>query len=478
MLMPLFRRFATELQESYDASARSLVVAGAVGALVFLGYGVLWLFVTPVEHESFALRSLAVVLCVSVAFSARWPRRLRPLLPWVCFVTVMYALPFYATYQLIGSNYAVLRSMLMVSMVFFVIVMFPYYLLALANIAIGIALGVLAAWLTIPDFASFNHAIVKSVHLQAMIYSVAAGLLFTRSNLKAMLARQRADTLQALAGSIAHELRNPLGQLRHRLRSIGRSLPRPSVADQAATLSVRELDSIYSELAQGRLAIDRGMQMISLTLDEIQGKSLSTSDLRLLSAGTVTRKAVEEFNYESEGDRARVELRIEKDFVFKGDETRYIFVLFNLLKNALHYFPDHPAARVRILVEPQCITFEDTGPGMTPAVLAKVFQSFHTAGKEGGTGLGLSFCKRTMEAFGGDITCESQPNRFTRFFLRLPVVSQADIEAEEARTLAQAKRVLAGKHVLVVDDVAVLRTIARAMLQPLGLHVEEAENGQ
>ncbi|MGV3572383.1 MAG: hybrid sensor histidine kinase/response regulator [Ramlibacter sp.] len=478
MLNRLFRRFTTELHESYAASGRSMVIAGAVGALVFIGYGVLWLFVRPVEHESLALRSIAVVLCVAAALGPRWPERLKPLLPWVCFVAVMYALPMFATYQLIGSNYGVLRSMLMVSMVFFVIVIFPYYLLALANIIIGIALGTLAAWATIDEFASLNHAIVKSVHVQAMIYSVAAGLLFTRSNLKAMLARQRADTLQALAGSIAHELRNPLGQLRHRLRSIARSLPRPIVSGVAPTLSARELDSIYAELAQGRLAIERGLQMISMTLDEIQGKSLATADLQLLSAAAVTGKAVDEFGYESEGDRARVELHVVEDFVFRGDETHFVFVLFNLLKNALHYFPEYPQARVRILVERQWITFEDTGPGMTPQVRARVFEAFHTAGKEGGTGLGLSFCKRAMAAFGGEITCDSEPNRFTRFFLRLPVVSQAEVNAREARTLKRARRVLKGKRALVVDDVAALRTIARAMLEPLGLEVEEAEHGK
>ena len=478
MLTRLFRRFATELQESYNASARSMVVASAVGAVVFLGYGVMWLFVQPVEHESLALRSLAVLLCVAAAIGPRWPERLKPLLPVLSFVTVMYALPFYATYQLIGSNYGVLRSMLMVSMVFFVVVLFPYYLLALVNIATGIALGTLAAWVTIPDFAVLDHGIVKSVHIQAMIYSVAAGLLFTRSNLKAMMARQRADTLQALAGSIAHELRNPLGQLQHRLRSIGRSLPRPSVGGDAPTLSLRELDSIYLELAQGRLAIERGMQMISMTLDEIQGKAPAEADLRVLSAEAVTHKAIDEFGYESENDRCRVELHVERDFLFKGDETRYIFVLFNLLKNALHYFPDFPAARVRITIAPQSVTFEDTGPGMSREVLARVFESFHTAGKEGGTGLGLSFCKRAMVLMGGDIRCESEPNRFTRFFLRFPPVSPAEVETDQARTLAHARQVLAGKHVLVVDDVAALRSIARAMLEPLGLQVEEAEHGQ
>jgi two-component system, CAI-1 autoinducer sensor kinase/phosphatase CqsS len=243
-------------------------------------------------------------------------------------------------------------------------------------------------------------------------------------------------------------------------------------------MPVRELDAVYKELTQGRLAIDRGMQMISMTLEEIREKPLDTSDLRYLSAEMTTRKAVDEFGYESASHRARVELQVTEDFVFKGDETRYIFVLFNLLKNAIHYFHEHPAARIRITVGGHCVTVEDTGPGMKPEVLARVFESFHTSGKPGGTGLGLSFCKRTMVGFGGDISCVSEPNRFTRFELRFPPVAPADIAAHEARVLAQARLALAGKRVLVVDDVPALRRTTRCMLEPLGVVVDEAENGQ
>lgn len=476
--MSMYRRFATALVDSSNAASRSMVIAASVGAAIFIGYGILWLYVTPVEHESLALRLVAVVLCLSVCLSPRWPERFRRFLPWVWFVTVMYALPFYATYQLLGSNYSLLRSMLEVTMVFFVIVIFPHYLLSLTNIVLGVGLAVLAGYLTIPEFGQLNHAIVKSVHIQAMVYSVTAGLLFTRSNLNAILARQRVDTLKDLAGSIAHELRNPLGQLRHRLESINRKLPRPTTDGRDLMMRARELDVVYEELAKGKLAIERGLQMISMTLDEIHAKPLDTSNLRNLSAGTVSRKAVEDYGYENAAHRQRVELHVKQDFIFKGDETRFIFVLFNLLKNALHYFDDHPAARVTITVDGHTVTFEDTGPGIKPEVLARLFESFHTSGKAGGTGLGLSFCKRTMVAFGGDISCESELDRFTRFVLRFPPVSAEEIAAHTARILQEGRLAFEGKRILVVDDVDVLRITARAMLKPLGALIEEAENGQ
>ncbi|GAC1528855.1 MAG: hybrid sensor histidine kinase/response regulator [Ramlibacter sp.] len=471
------RRFDAALRQCVSASAGSLAMVACIGAVVYAGYGILWLYVAPVEYESLELRGIGFLLCLSVCASSLWPQRLKPWLPWVVFVTVMYTLPFYATYQLLGSNYSVLRSMLLVTMVFFVIVVFPDYMLALINIAAGMALAVLAGYLMIPEFSELNHAIVKSVHIQALVYTATAGLLFTRSNLKALLARQRVDALKDLAGSIAHELRNPLGQLRHQLETVSKHLPRTLGSRDDLTIRAYDLDIICKELAGGKFAIARGMQMISMTLDEIHERPLDSASWSYISAERATRRAVEEFDFQSGSDRERLELRVDQDFVFKGDETRYLFVVFNLLKNATYYFKDHPHAVVRFHIASGCVTVEDTGPGMKAEVLAHVFESFHTSGKPGGTGLGLSFCKRTMRAFGGDITCESRLGQFTRFTLQFPAVPAQEIDAHEAQVLEQGKSRFAGKRVLVVDDVPGLRKTARAMLQPLGAAIEEAEHG-
>ena len=82
-----------------------------------------------------------------------------------------------------------------------------------------------------------------------------------------------------------------------------------------------------------------------------------------------------------------------------------------------------------------------------------------------------------MVAFGGDISCESELGKFTRFVLRFPAVSGEEFHAHEQRVLNQAAEVFAGKNLLVVDDIQILRATARRMLAPLGAHVDEAENG-
>ena len=477
-LREAFLRFDRTLKENTTRSAYSMVTVGAIATVIHCIYGVLWIYVTPLEHETVWLRLAGALSGFGLLINKRWPAPLKKFLPWYWFGVVLYTLPFFATFQLLGSNYSMLRSMVEVTMIFFVIIVFPQPVLAVTNMAIGIAVAILAAYLTIPDFASLNHAIVKSIHMQVMVYALVAGLIFSRSNLKGMLAQEKTETLKALAGSIAHELRNPLSQLKYRLDAMGQRLPRPSTDGQSLSIPAADLDAIYGEVAKSKFAIDRGMQVIAMTLDELNSKPLDKAELRYLSASTVTRKAVDEFGYQSASERERVSVEVVNDFIFKGDETRYVFILFNLLKNATFYFCQYPRARIRIVVDAHTVVVEDTGPGMKPEVLARAFEPFHTAGKSGGTGLGLSFCKRNMVAFGGDISCESELGEFTRFVLRFPAVSSEEFHAHERRVLNQAAEVFAGKNLLVVDDVQILRATATSMLVPLGAHVDEAENGQ
>ena len=66
----------------------------------------------------------------------------------------------------------------------------------------------------------------------------------------------------------------------------------------------------------------------------------------------------------------------------------------------------------------------DTGPGIESEAIPKLFDSFYTSDKQGGTGLVLSYCKRTMTALGGDIHCESELGKYTAFTLSFPKVSE------------------------------------------------------
>ena len=104
------------------------------------------------------------------------------------------------------------------------------------------------------------------------------------------------------------------------------------------------------------------------------------------------------------------------NFFFKAVPPRFDFIMFNLIKNALYYTSQFPASEVILGAEEREIDGKifnsifvlDFGPGVPKDVMPKLFDDFFTSGKSGGTGLGLAFCKRNMQIFGGDIICESK----------------------------------------------------------------------
>jgi len=79
---------------------------------------------------------------------------------------------------------------------------------------------------------------------------------------------------------------------------------------------------------------------------------------------------------------------------------------------------------ITVLANTRQIVVRDTGPGIAPDAIPKLFDSFYTSGKQGGTGLGLAYCKRTMKALGGDIQCRSELGKYTAFVLFFPKVSK------------------------------------------------------
>ncbi len=115
----------------------------------------------------------------------------------------------------------------------------------------------------------------------------------------------------------------------------------------------------------------------------------------------------------------------------RADLTKVRQALFNLLSNACK-FTDHGEVSLTAARETadrgDWITFRvsDTGIGMTPEQMGRLFQEFSqadaaTTRKYGGTGLGLALSRRLCRMMGGDITVESEPGRGTTFTLRLPV---------------------------------------------------------
>ncbi|WP_437853537.1 AAA family ATPase [Sorangium sp. So ce363] len=170
-----------------------------------------------------------------------------------------------------------------------------------------------------------------------------------------------------------------------------------------------------------------------------------------------------------------------------ADKKRLRQVLLNLLGNAVK-FTDRGRVRFGVQVLAQDETgarlrfeVEDTGVGMTPEQLAKLFQPFGRVGdvrRRPGTGLGLMISRQLVHLMGSEIHVESRPDEGSRFWFDavLPV-------AEIAAPLRPSERVAIGyegprRKVLVADDVVSNRAVLLDLLSSRGFEVCEAANGQ
>jgi signal transduction histidine kinase/DNA-binding response OmpR family regulator len=177
--------------------------------------------------------------------------------------------------------------------------------------------------------------------------------------------------------------------------------------------------------------------------------------------------------------------------VMQADQTRVRQALLNLLSNA-NKFTEGGTVTVRVESHQESgrdwitMAVSDTGIGMTPEQMGKLFQEFSqadssTTRKYGGTGLGLAISRRFCQMLGGDITVESEVGRGSTFTIRLP----ASVGGDAAATVHQASpapTVRTGPSnaqlILVIDDDATVRDVIGRFLEREGFSVAKADGGK
>lgn len=461
--------------EAYHAfGPPRLKYAGYFGLVAFTAFYFLrFTRPNPQPFDDVATRLAGMVLFTLLALKDRWPDRFKPYYFGYSYAVMLYGLPFFTILTALERGGGV-PAMSNIFIVLCLLVLLTDWRNTLVMLAAGTAAAVLAYVATSPNPTVPMDLVAQ---LPAFAAIVIGGNIFKFST-EQIEAERKLRATQALAGSIAHEMRNPLGQIRHNLERMQRALPEPTTQAQPQTLSAPQVDALYRHVAESEVAVRRGLQVIAMTLDEVSARPVDAAGFSYLSAAEATHKAVREYAFESEADRAKVSVLVTEDFSFRGDETAYLFVLFNLIKNALYCLALDPRARLTFSVGGNEVKVRDSGPGVSPDMLANLFQPFSSAGKSGGTGLGLAYCHRVMRAFGGDIGCESILGEFTQFTLSFPPIGDDERQAHSSGVLEQARRAFAGKRLLVVDDDAAQRVTTRHKLQPLDAQVDQAADGQ
>jgi two-component system CAI-1 autoinducer sensor kinase/phosphatase CqsS len=474
--MNFVRRLFQYFEDYHAYGPSRLRTMGYVGAITYVAFYFLR-FTRPnaALFDDMPARALAVLLFVLMGMRDYWPERLKPYYIRYSYGALLYCLPCFTVLIALqrGGGVASISNA-------FIILCFLVLLTDWRNTLVMLCAGTgLAALIYVATTGDPRVPMDLVAQLPAFALVVIGGNLF-KSNTDKIDAERKLRATQALAGSIAHEMRHPLAQLKHSLEGMQEVLPAPGANRHSAKLDAQQVQALYRHLARGEQAVQRGLQVISMTLDEVSARPIDSSAFSYLSAAEVVQQAVEEYSYDSDEERDKVNVEISEDFTFRGDETAYLFVLFNLVKNALYYVKPYPHTRVTITVGDHQVKVRDNGPGIAPDVLAGLFEPFRSVGKFGGTGLGLAYCQRVMRAFEGEIVCQSVPGAFTEFTMRFPAISGEEREQHRLAAVAQARTVLAGKRILIVEDDPVQRHSTRQKLGPLALtsELDEAADGQ
>ena len=289
----------------------------------------------------------------------------------------------------------------------------------------------------------------------------------------ALAEAERATAVKSeFLANMSHEIRTPL----------------TAVLGFASLLAERrDLD----EAAQGQIGriAGAGRALLAVVNDVLDFSKLEAGEItirrRPACPEQAAREVLEMFGPQAaaKGLDLRFEAAVSLPRTLVLDEDRLRQILINLVGNAVK-FTDRGRVSLALGYDAagQLVAeVADTGPGIAADAKTKLFQRFSqidgsSTRTKGGSGLGLAICHGLALAMGGAVSVTSRVGRGSTFRLTLPALPGV-AEAPTGTRASDLER-LYGLRVLVVDDNAVNREIARAVLESVGVEVSEVHDGR
>jgi PAS domain S-box-containing protein len=280
---------------------------------------------------------------------------------------------------------------------------------------------------------------------------------------------QRKDEFLAV---LAHELRNPLAPLKNALQLLQLKGP-PTPELQWARQVIERQVSQMTHLVDDLLDVSR----IRSGKIELRKQKVELAAV-VHSAVETSRPLIEKWGHE-------LTVTIPPEPIYlDADLTRLSQVLLNLLNNAGKF--TEPGGRIALLAERDgdqvLIRVKDTGIGIPPQMLTRIFEMFTQIGhpldrSQGGLGIGLTLVKRLTEIHGGSVEARSPgPGKGSEFIVRLPAAGGGETW-EAPRAAGQETASTPPSRVLVVDDSPDAADSLAMLLRFSGHQVETAHDG-
>lgn len=288
--------------------------------------------------------------------------------------------------------------------------------------------GEIYRYITKPwDIVELNKQLSNAIHLY-----------LAKQHEQDLLNEKRRSMFQ-LAGNIAHELRTPLLTIKSsatgatnlfsRLIEIYEQAKKadPSIPE-IRTSNLRKMETVFGDIISES---KHSLMIIDMLMVNAANEHNNPNAFSAYSMVGCINGVLERFPFKNDQDKI-VAFSDKVDFISYGAPILMTHVFFNLLKNALYAIAangDEGAISIRLEPgkENNLIYFCDTSTGIASDILPYIFEDFYSTKSTGvghNIGLGLPFCKNTLQAFGGSIQCQSEMGVQTEFIIKLPVISE------------------------------------------------------
>lgn len=269
--------------------------------------------------------------------------------------------------------------------------------------------------------------------------------------------------LGQLSAGVAHEINNPISTVLLNLEDL-----RDGLLAQLGRGRAEEEPLDHEELLKlAENSLDATRRIGSLVASLSSFSAIAHRDVTVVDLTEALRTAVAAVETEIR-TRAELSLELEQVPTLIGDRARIIQVFVNLLINACHALdrvarPQHRiSVSLRRVGEEVLISVSDTGSGIPVVLVQKIFDPFFTTkGRSGGSGLGLSVSRTTIEQHQGRIRVFSDPNG-TRFEVTIPFDTGLELKDEGEAVVAPPTK-KPHRILLVEDEEALRRALMRRM---------------
>lgn len=227
-----------------------------------------------------------------------------------------------------------------------------------------------------------------------------------------LLQSEKLAAMGRLTSQIAHELNNPLFGIMNTLELMKTEIPPENKRRRLLDMSLSEIERL-AEMLKKMLSFSKPDQAERQAIDI----NVVIDELMLLY----------EKRFRENSIKVMIDLAEKPGLIFASkDQLRQVFI--NLFSNAMYAMPDGGNLEITTKVVPKklFIIVKDTGTGIKPEHIKKIFDSFFTTKTESvqGVGLGLSVCYGFIKDHGGEIIVESEEGQWTRFSIMLPLAGK------------------------------------------------------